>query len=58
MPEEMAEELVNLLGCDHEETILASGKTGEGVEQILEAIVERINPLTGNPDGPLQCLIF
>ena len=58
MPEEMTEELVNLLGCDEEEIIRASGKTGEGVEEILAAIIERIDPPKGDPEAPLQCLIF
>ncbi len=58
MPEEMTEELVNLLGCDEEEIIRASGKTGEGVEEILAAIIERIEPPKGDPKAPLQCLIF
>ncbi|CCY09623.1 gTP-binding protein LepA [Porphyromonas sp. CAG:1061] len=58
MPEEMTEELVNLLGCDEEEIIRASGKTGEGVEEILAAIIERIDPPKGDPKAPLQCLIF
>ncbi len=58
MPEEVGDELVNLLGCSENELIRASGKTGEGVEEILAAIIERIHPPKGDPDAPLQCLIF
>ncbi|KGL47818.1 translation elongation factor 4 [Porphyromonas cangingivalis] len=58
MPEEVTDEIVELLGCDHDEVIRASGKTGEGVQDILRAIVERIDPPKGDPDAPLQCLIF
>ncbi|MBR8730870.1 translation elongation factor 4 [Porphyromonas levii] len=58
LPDEVGDELVKLLGCKEEELIRASGKTGEGVEQILEAIIERIAPPEGDPEAPLQCLIF
>ena len=58
MPDEVEDQIVDLLGCDREEIIRASGKTGEGVDKILEAIVERIQPPVGDPDAPLQCLIF
>ncbi|MDO5036019.1 MAG: translation elongation factor 4 [Porphyromonas sp.] len=58
MPEEVGEEIVNLIGCDPSEILRASGKTGEGVEDILHAIVERIPAPTGDPSAPLQCLIF
>lgn len=58
LPEEVGEELVRLLGCDEEELIRASGKTGEGIEKILEAIIERIAPPKGDIEAPLQCLIF
>ncbi len=57
-PEEIGDEIVNLLGCERDEILQASGKTGEGVESILEAIVRRIPAPTGDPDAPLQCLIF
>lgn len=57
-PEEVGEEIVNLLGCDHEELLRASGKTGEGVEELLQAIVERVPAPKGDPAAPLQCLIF
>jgi GTP-binding protein LepA len=49
---------VELLGCKREEIIRASGKTGMGVEEILKAIIHRIPPPKGDPDAPLQCLIF
>ena len=58
MPEEVEDQIVELLGCKPEEIIRASGKTGMGVVEILNAIVERIKPPKGNPEGPLQCLIF
>lgn len=58
MPDEVEDQIVDLLGCDPEEIIRASGKTGEGVDKILEAIVERIQPPVGDPEAPLQCLIF
>ena len=58
MPEEVEDQIIELLGCKREEIIRASGKTGLGVDDILRAIVERIPAPTGDPDGPLQCLIF
>jgi GTP-binding protein LepA len=58
MPEEVEDQIVDLLGCKHEEIIRASGKTGLGIEEILEAIVNRIPSPTGDPEAPLQCLIF
>ena len=57
-PEEVTDDIVDLLGCDAEEVIHASGKTGFGVENILSAIIERVPAPTGKPDGPLQALIF
>lgn len=57
-PEEVGDEVVNLLGVDPSEIIRASGKTGEGVEEILRAVVERIPAPKGDPDAPLQALIF
>ena len=57
-PEEVEDEIVELLGCNREEIIRASGKTGQGVEEILEAIITRINPPQGDAEAPLQCLIF
>ena len=58
MPDEVEDEIVDLIGCDPEDIIRASGKTGEGVEQILEAVVERIPHPTGDGQAPLQALIF
>ena len=57
-PEEVTDDIVDLLGCDPEEVIHASGKTGLGIENILEAIIERIPAPKGSPDEPLQALIF
>jgi GTP-binding protein LepA len=58
MPDEVEDQIVELLGCKPEEIIRASGKTGLGVEEILQAIVERVPAPKGDPDAPLQCLIF
>jgi GTP-binding protein LepA len=58
MPEEVEDQIVELLGCKPEEIIRASGKTGEGVMDILTAIVERIPAPKGDPEAPLQALIF
>ena len=57
-PEEVTDDIVDLLGCDPSDVIRASGKTGQGVEDILAAIIERIPAPVGNPDAPLQALIF
>lgn len=58
MPDEVEDEIVELLGCDRGDIIRASGKTGEGVDDILAAVVERIPAPTGDKDAPLQALIF
>ena len=58
MPEEVADEIVDLLGCKHEDILRCSAKTGEGVEEILNAIVERIPAPEGDPAAPLQALVF
>ncbi len=58
MPDTVEDEIVELLGCKREEIIRASGKTGLGVEEILQAIVERVPAPQGDPEAPLQCLIF
>lgn len=58
MPDEVEDEIVDLLGCDRKDIIRASGKTGEGIPEILNAVVERIPHPSGNPDAPLQALIF
>ena len=58
MPEEVEDEIIELIGCKREEIIRASGKTGEGADDILRAVVERIPAPEGDPDAPLQALIF
>lgn len=58
MPEEVKDEIVELLGCKHEEIILASGKTGLGVQEILDAVVDRVPCPKGDEQAPLQALIF
>ena len=58
MVEEVSEQVIDLLGCKKEDIVLASGKTGEGIENIMEAIVERIHAPKGDPTAPLQALIF
>ncbi len=58
MPEEVSDQIVDLIGCDHDEIIHASAKEGIGIQEILEAIVERVPAPEGNPEAPLQALIF
>ena len=58
MPERVEDEIIDLLGCKREEILRCSAKTGEGVPAILDAIVERIPAPEGDPDAPLQCLVF
>lgn len=58
MPEVVSDQIVDLIGCDREEILLASGKTGEGVPAILDAIIERLPAPKGDPNAPLQALIF
>jgi GTP-binding protein LepA len=57
-PEEVTDDIVDLLGCDYEDVIHASGKTGLGVENILKAIIEKIPAPKGDVNAPLQALIF
>lgn len=57
-PEEVTDDIVDLLGCDASDVIPASAKTGLGIEEILAAIIERIPPPTGKVDAPLRALIF
>ena len=57
-PEEVEDQIVDLLGCERESILRASGKTGEGVPEILEAIINRIPAPSGDPHAPLQALIF
>ncbi len=58
MPDEVEDEIVDLIGCDRKDIIRASGKTGEGVSDILDAVVERIPHPAGEANAPLQALIF
>jgi GTP-binding protein LepA len=58
MPDEVEDQIIDLIGCDKEEIIRASGKTGFGIEEILTAIIERVPSPKGDPDAPLQALIF
>ena len=57
-PEEVTDDIVNLLGCDPSEVIPASAKTGLGIENILKAIIDRVPAPKGSPDEPLQALVF
>ena len=57
-PEEVTDEIMNLIGCKYEDVLRVSGKTGEGVHELLEQIVKKIPAPKGNEDGPLQALIF
>lgn len=54
----VSDQIVDMIGCSHDEILLASGKTGQGVKEVLDAIVERVPAPKGNPDAPLQALIF
>ena len=58
MVEVVTDQVVDLLGCKPEDVLLASGKTGQGVKEVLDAIIERIPAPQGDPDAPLQALIF
>ena len=58
MVDVVKDQIVDLLGCDEEDILLASGRTGQGVPEILDAIVERVPAPTGDPEAPLQALIF
>ncbi|HKK78680.1 MAG TPA: translation elongation factor 4, partial [Phaeodactylibacter sp.] len=58
MVDEVSEQIIDLIGCELEDIILASGKTGQGVPDIMEAIVNRIPAPKGDPEAPLQALIF
>lgn len=57
-PEEVTDDIVDLLGCDPEDVLRVSGKTGEGVEKLLQTIIEKVPPPSGDPNAPLQALIF
>lgn len=58
MPEEVEDQIVELLGCDRKDILRASGKTGDGVYAILDAVVEKVPAPKGDPKAPLQALIF
>ncbi len=58
MPEEVEDQIIELLGVKREEIIRASGKTGEGIQEIIDAIIDRCPCPTGDPDAPLEALIF
>lgn len=58
MPDEVEDQIVELLGCKREDILRASGKTGQGVYDILDAVVNRVPAPKGDPGAPLQCLIF
>ncbi len=58
MPEEVKDQIVDMIGCDYEDIIEASGKTGYGVAKILEAVIHKVPHPKGNPEEPLQALIF
>ena len=58
MPDEVEDQIVELLGCDRASILRASGKTGQGIDEILQAVVERVPVPKGDPNAPLQCLIF
>ena len=58
MPDEVEDEIIDLIGCERKDILRASGKTGEGVEDVLKAVVERIPHPTGDKSAPLQALIF
>ena len=58
MPDKVEDEIIDLLGCKREEILRCSAKTGDGVPEILDAIIDRIAPPVGDPEVPLQCLVF
>ena len=58
MPEEVEDEIIELIGCERSDILHASGKTGQGIEEILKAVVERVPHPVGDTDAPLQALIF
>lgn len=58
MPEEVADQILDLLGCDLEDIVYASGKTGEGVDKLLDAVINKVPAPKGDPEAPLQAMIF
>ena len=57
-PDEVGEEIIDLIGCDPDEILHASAKNGIGIREILDAIIDRVPAPTGNPDAPLKALVF
>jgi len=58
MPEDVSDQIIDMLGCDEEDIIGASGKTGYGVDKVLDAIIDKVPSPKGDPEAPLQALIF
>ncbi|MFT4756666.1 MAG: GTP-binding protein LepA, partial [Vicingaceae bacterium] len=58
MPDEVKDQIVDLIGCDRDDILSASGKTGQGIDEMLKAIIERVPAPVGDPEAPLQALIF
>ena len=58
MIEEVSDQIIDLIGCKREDIVLASGKTGIGIQDIMTAVVERIPAPSGSPEAPLECLVF
>ncbi len=58
MIDEVSDQIIDLLGCEKEDIVLASGKAGLGIEELMKAVVERVPAPKGDPDAPLECLIF
>lgn len=58
MPDEVEDQIIDLIGCDREDIIHASGKTNLGIDEIMDAIINRIQPPVGDPEAPLEALIF
>jgi len=58
MPDEVEDQIIDLIGCGREDIIRASGKTGDGVDEILNAIIDRVPAPEGDPEAPLQALVF
>lgn len=57
-PEEVSDQIIDLIGCEVDDILPASGKTGMGIEAILKAVIDRVPPPKGDPEGPLQAMIF
>lgn len=57
-PDEVSDDIVDLLGCEYEDILRVSGKTGEGIQELLDTIINKVPPPKGDPEAPLQALIF